>query len=461
VRAPSGCSVKAGGLERKRVLGLFRRGLGRLAVGLWLGLTAGPGGAWANTDTAAAADGTTRLAQARASLTSALERYSQGDFLAAESAAHVAGVLLYDPAFVPSGEEVKLGAELASTLSLLTVRINRFLHDVTPELEPERFSLAVPFNPRIEREIDRFLTAGREEFARWLRRSGRYLDALRADFRREGLPEDLVYVALVESGFNPRNRSNKEAVGLFQFMLGTAELVGLKNDLWKDERRNPGKAALGAIRHLKSLYQEFGDWDLALAAYNAGSGRVWQSIKAQGVHDFWQLALPPETEAYVPRFYAALVISREPELYGFNPVLDAKEDAEETDVPGGVDFKVVAECTGVTPAAIAELNVELTKNCTPPGPDPYPLRLPPGSAARFQAAFAALPEGAKFLSAEEIARRRFKGVYMVYTVRAGDSLYTIARKFHTTVPKITQWNAPARAQRYIHPGEKLRIYRVQ
>jgi membrane-bound lytic murein transglycosylase D len=234
----------------------------------------------------------------------------------------------------------------------------------------------------------------------------------------------------------------------------------LKSDLWKDERLDPSKAALAAIRHLKSLYQEFGDWDLALAAYNAGSGRVWQSIKSQGVRDYWQLALPPETEAYVPRFYAALVISREPELYGFNPVLEAKEDAEETEVPGGVDFKVVAECAGVAPAAISELNVELTKNCTPPGTDAYPLRLPPGSAARFQAAFAALTPTAKFLSAEEIARRRFKGVYMVYTVRPGDSLYTIARKFHTTVPKITQWNAPVRTRRYIHPGEKLRIYRV-
>jgi membrane-bound lytic murein transglycosylase D len=244
-------------------------------------------------------------------------------------------------------------------------------------------------------------------------------------------------------------------------MLGTAELVGLKSDLWKDERRDPSKASLAAVRHLKSLYQEFGDWDLALAAYNAGSGRVWQAIKNQGVRDYWQLALPPETEAYVPRFYAALVISREPELYGFNPILEAKEDAEETEVPGGVDFKVIAECAGVTPEAIAELNVELTKNCTPPGPDPYPLRLPPGSAARFQTAFTALPAAVKFLTAEEIARRRFKGVYMVYTVRGGDSLYTIARKFHTTVPKITQWNAPVRNRRYIHPGEKLRIYRVQ
>jgi len=426
---------------------------------LWLGGYSGS--AWADTNTAVAADGTSRLAEAQACLTDALNKYNQGDFLTAEASIHAAGILLYDPDFAPVGTSVKRTAELTSTLSLLTVRINRFLHDVKPDLEPERFNLAVPFNPRIEREIDRFLTSGHEEFARWLRRSGRYLEKMRETFRREGLPEDLVYLALVESGFNPRNRSSKEAVGLFQFMLGTAELVGLKSDLWKDERRDPDKAALAAVRHLKSLYQEFGDWDLALAAYNAGSGRVWQSIKSQGARDFWQLALPPETEAYVPRFYAALVICREPELYGFNPVLEAKETAEETDVPGGVDFKIVAECAGVTPAAIAELNVELTKNCTPPGPDPYPLRLPLGTAARFQTAFAALAPGVKFLNAEEIARRRFKGVYMVYSVRNGDNLYTIARKFHTTVPKITQWNPPVRGRRFIHPGEKLRIYRVQ
>ncbi|NTV51572.1 MAG: transglycosylase SLT domain-containing protein [Candidatus Firestonebacteria bacterium] len=432
-----------------------------LAVALCLGLGCLPVYAAANTETAVTAEDNTRLAEAQSSLMDALDQYNQGDFLSAEVSTHAAGVLLYDPLFFPKGDEVKRSAELASTLSLLTVRINRFLHEVKPELEPERFSLAVPFNPRIEGEIDRFLTGGREEFARWLRRSGRYLEKMRETFRREDLPEDLVYLALVESGFNPRNRSSKQAVGLFQFMLGTAEMVGLKSDLWKDERRDPDKAALAAIRHLKSLYQEFGDWDLALAAYNAGSGRVWQSIKSQGVRDYWQLALPPETEAYVPRFYAALVISREPELYGFSPVLDAKVDAEEIEVPGGVDLKVVAACAGVTPSAIAELNVELTKNCTPPGTDPYTLRLPPGTGARFQTAFAALTPAAKFLSAEEIARRRFKGVYMVYTVKGGDSLYTIARKFHTTVPKITQGNPLMRNRRYIHPGEKLRIYRVQ
>jgi membrane-bound lytic murein transglycosylase D len=414
----------------------------------------------ATTDTAVA-EGNTLLTFAQLQLADAFVKYKLGDFTGSEQASKSAALLLYSPSLTVPEMQVKKYAELTSTLSLLTVRLNRFLHDVSPELEPERFSLAVPFNPRVEKEIDRFLTVGREEFARWLRRSGRYLDKLREYFRQEGLPEDLIYLALVESGFNPRNRSNKEAVGLFQFIMSTAEMVGLKSDLWVDERRDPGKAALAAIRHLKSLYQEFNDWDLALAAYNAGSGRVWQSIKNQSVRDYWQLALPPETEAYVPRFYAALVISREPELYGFNPVLDAKENFEEVEVPGAVDFKIVAECAGVTLAAIADLNTELTKNCTPPGSDAYLLRLPVGTAEKFKTVFAALPDARKFLNAEEIARRRFKGVYVVYTIRAGDSLYTIARKHHTTIAKIIQWNAPVRSKRYIQPGQKLRIYRVQ
>lgn len=415
----------------------------------------------ANTDTAIAAEGNSLLTSAQICLADAFIKYKSGDFAEAEQASRQAAFILYDPQLSIAPPDEKSYAEMTSTLSLLTVRLNRFLHDVSPELEPERFSLAIPFNPRIEREIDRFLTVGREEFARWLRRSGRYMDNLREYFRQEGLPEDLVYVALIESGFNPRNRSNKEAVGLFQFIMSTAEMVGLKSDLWVDERRHPGKAALAAIKHLKSLYREFGDWDLALAAYNAGSGRVWQSIRAQSVRDYWHLALPPETEAYVPRFYAALVICREPELYGFSPVLDVKEDFDEVEVPGAVDFKVIATCAGVTVAAVADLNTELTKNCTPPGQDGYILRLPKGTGTKFEERFSLLSEKEKFLSAEEIGKRKFKNVYVVYTVKSGDSLYTIARKHHTTIAKIIQGNATVKSKRYIQPGQKLRIYRVQ
>jgi membrane-bound lytic murein transglycosylase D len=397
------------------------------------------------------------LARAEAHLETALEKYDLGDFPAAELSTQAAARLLYGTDL--TGQNKRF-ATATSKLSLITVRLNRLLHEVSPDLEPERFSMPIPYNPRIEREIDNILTVSREEFARWLRRSGRYLSKLRKCFSQEGLPEDLVYVALVESGFNPRNRSHKEAVGLFQFLASTGELVGLKKDLWVDERRDPDKATTAAIRHLKSLFQEFGDWELALAAYNAGSSRVWQAIRSQGVRDYWQLMLPAETEAYVPKFYAALVISREPDVFGFSPVRESLENYAEVPIPGAVDLQVIADCCGVTVNAIMDLNNELTKGCTPPGTEPYLLRVPVGTAAKFQAAFAALPDKQKYLTSEEIARRKFREVYEVHTVRSGENLYTIARKYHTSVTKITQWNPGTRGKKYIHPGQKLRIYRI-
>jgi membrane-bound lytic murein transglycosylase D len=435
-------------LRRRGTLGLLACLLG--AGPVWVAAASPEAGPEANTV----------LAAARLQLDEGQARYAEGDFAAAEKATQAAGRLLYDSDARPE-LNWKNYAALTSRLSLLTLRLNRLVHDVSPELDPERFTMPIPYNPRIEREIDRYLTSSREEFARWLRRSGRYLPKLVKYFKDEALPEDLVYVALIESGFNPLNRSEKEAVGLFQFMLATGEQVGLKNDSWVDERRDPDKAAQAAVQHLHDLYREFGDWDLALAAYNAGSVRVWQAIRRQGTRDYWQLLLPPETESYVPKFYAALVISREPELYGFNPVLEDSEDYDEVEVPGSVDFKVIAECAGVTPSAVAALNTELTKGCTPPGDEPYTLRLPAGTGDFFQMNFVQIPEKEKFLGKEEIASRKFKGVYLVYKVRPGDDLYTIARKHHTTVPKIREWNSFTRGKKYIHPGDKLRIYRLQ
>lgn len=390
----------------------------------------------------------------------AIRQYDAGDFSGTEALAVRVARILYAANVPAEPAAAQRYARATSKLSLLTVRLNRFLHEVSPELEVDKFTMPVPYNPRIERQIDYYLTQGRDEFALWLRRSGRYVPRLREIFSQEGLPADLVYLALVESGFNPRNRSSKHAVGLFQFISDTAEMVGLKEDAWVDERRDPHKAANAAIKYLKDLYKEFNNWDLALAAYNAGSGRIWKSIQAQGSKDYWRLSLPPETEAYVPKFYATLIIAREPEVYGFNPELDNQHTVEDAAVPGAVDLKTVADCLGLSLAVVADLNPELTKGCTPPGPDQYLLRLPVGMAQKFQKAFSELPDSKKFLSMEEINRRKFKGVYYVYTVKRGDSLYTIARKYHTLVPNLLRWNPTLSRRKYIQPGEKMRIYRI-
>ncbi len=398
------------------------------------------------------------LNDARKELKLAQESYAAGDMAGSEQAAIRAARIIYAADFPGNGKGRRY-AEISSRLSLLMVRLNRFLHRVSPELEPESFTMPIPHNPRIERQIDIYLTRGRTAFARWLRRSGRYVPVLREYFIQQGLPGEMVYLALVESGFNPRNRSPKHALGLFQFIQGTAEMVGLKKSYWLDERRHPDKAARAAVKHLKSLYREFHDWDLSLAAYNAGSGRVKRAMRAQKINDYWKLALPPETEAYVPKFYATLIIAREPELYGFNPDMETEIATEEVDVPGGVDFKVIAECLGTSLSVVADLNPELTKGCTPPGPETYLLRLPKNTGERFRTVFAGLPDKKKYLSREELSRRKFKGVYFVYKIKSGDSLHTIARKHHTTVAKLRRWNPSTRKSKYIHAGKKIRIYR--
>ncbi|MCD4812212.1 transglycosylase SLT domain-containing protein [bacterium] len=390
----------------------------------------------------------------------ALESYDAGDWAGAELAIVRAARVLYS-AQSPQNGDGKRYASLTSQVSLLTVRLNWILHTSSVEIDPEMFTMSIPYNARIERQIDVYLKHGRKGFSRWLRRSGRYVLRLRQMFIEAGLPGDLVYLALVESGFNPRNRSHKQAVGLFQFIQSTAEMVGLKKNFWVDERRDPEKAARAAIQHLKSLYREFSDWDLALAAYNAGSGRIGRAIKAQGVRDYWKLALPPETESYVPKFYATLIIAQEPHLYGFNPEYEDEESCDEVTVPGSVDFKIVAEAIGVSVTVIADMNTELTKGCTPPGPEAYGLRLPKGSLESFSTGFAAISEDRKYLSPEEMARRKFKGVYFVYKIKPGDSLYLIAKKHHTTIAKIKRWNPSVRKSKYIHSGKKLRIYRTR
>lgn len=385
--------------------------------------------------------------------------YNEEDYMGAQQACARAGRLLYGVHEPEDGNASYFN--LQSKCALLTLRLNHLLYQTAPDLDPDKFTMPIPYNPRIEKQLEGFLTYGRESFARWLRRSGKYVPALKTYFKEQGLPEDLVYLALIESGFNPRNRSSKEAVGLFQFIRDTAEMVGLKETYWIDERRHPEKAAEAAVQHLRSLYKTFQDWDLALAAYNAGAGRVKQAIKSQGKKDYWELALPPETEAYVPKFYAALIIAREPELYGFNPKLEEANVYEDVSVPGGVDLKVVAEAAGVTLNVVKDLNPELTKGCTPPGDEPYSLKLPVNCNERFRKNFSTMPDEKKFLSKEELSRRRFSGVYVVYKVKSGDSLFTIAKKHNTTVAKIQKWNASTKTRKYIHPGQKLRIYRMQ
>lgn len=234
-------------------------------------------------------------------------------------------------------------------------------------------------NAQISYFVKYFSTEKKEVTQRWLKRCEPYLPYFRLIFREEGLPEDLIYLALVESGCNPFAVSPANAVGIWQFIEGTARHYGLKINYWIDERRDFIKATYAAARYLKRLYEIFGDWRLAVASYNAGEGRVSRALKARNLADYWKLmmsgAIPFETFAYVPQWLAMTIIVKNPEKYGFEPIIENPWDFVEVEVPGGLDLKALALAAETDWDTIRKLNAELRRGITPPETN-YLLKIP-------------------------------------------------------------------------------------
>ena len=235
------------------------------------------------------------------------------------------------------------------------------------------------FNEQVYRYIDFFTGAGRSVFERWLKRSGRYMELFRSVLQKEGLPPDLVHLVFVESGFNLNARSISAAVGPWQFLRGTARLFGLTVDRWVDERRDPEKSTVAAARYLKHLYSIFGDWPLALGAYNAGEGTILRAIKQQGTTNYWDLRLPRQTEDYVPQFMAALAIAHDPEKYGFDSVeLDDPMTFDQIAFKGAVDLHTIAKLADCPYQELRELNPALLRGAATGSNGVTTLRVPPG-----------------------------------------------------------------------------------
>ena len=312
------------------------------------------------------------------------------------------------------------------------------------------------FNAQVEKWLVYYVTTGRDYFARKLWESGKYSKAMKKNFIENGLPADLIYLAFVESGFNPFAYSSARAVGVWQFMKSTGKLRGLDQNHWIDERRDVEKSTDAAAKELKFLYDEFGSWTLAIAAYNCGANRLKQAIREQGTTDFWALALPRGTMSFVPKVIAAVMISRDPEDYGFSSEIKPAHEFEVVKIKGCVDLNVIAKCCGVPLEEITILNPELTNQCTPEQEDEYDLKVPDGTRNKFLEEFEKLSRWKKYLSKEEISRR--KGGWIIYTVKKGDTLGGIAKKFRITVAEIEKWN-PRTHGKYIHPGDNLRVFR--
>lgn len=291
--------------------------------------------------------------------------------------------------------------------------------------------LPLMINDYVAGYISYFSTRGRGVFESALVRSGRYSEMIRRIFKEEGVPQDLIYLAQAESGFKPLALSRARARGMWQFMASRGVGYGLRRNWWVDDRQDPEKATRAAARHLKDLYNQFGDWYLAMAAYNSGPGNVQQAVKRTGYADFWELykrnVLPGETKNYVPIILAMTIMSKNPAQYGLDGVQPAppeKYDLVKVNYP--VDLRLVAECVDAPVEELADLNPSLLRRTTPKD-QPFELHLPPGTREKYQAAIAAVPED------KRVAWRYHK-------VEKGESLASIAKKFHTTERAVAQAN---------------------
>jgi len=331
----------------------------------------------------------------------------------------------------------ELGDEYLEQLPEDTVPLVR-IHQLSP-----RCDLPIDANEQVAASIHFFQTRGRETWTAWMRRSGRYREIILPILRKEGLPEDLLFLAMIESGFNPRAYSRAHAVGLWQFMSATGKREGLTIDHWVDERRDPVRSTKAAATHLRGLYKRFGDWRLAAAAYNSGSGRVRRAIDKAGSRDFWALDLPRETRNYVPLLMAAAVIAKSPETFGFQlPEPEAPIRWDEVQLKRFVHLETASGLLGPK-ADLRQLNPELRRPITPPMAKNYHLKVPPGTGKRLLAQLAKLPASAQ------------PGVYE-YAVQRGDNLWTIARAFGVSSSMIADAN-DVRGDGLIRPGQTLYI----
>jgi membrane-bound lytic murein transglycosylase D len=282
-----------------------------------------------------------------------------------------------------------------------------------------------------------------------VKRSGQYRSTTLKILKEEGMPLELVNLALIESGFNPNAYSRAHAVGMWQFIRSTARLYGMRVDWWVDERRDPVRSTRAASRYLRDLYTALGDWELAMAAYNTGQRGVERAMKRSRSDNYWELRLPRETRDYVPKFMAAWIIMNSPGAYGFDFEYDDPIDFEEIRVAPKTSVAVIAKCAGADREVVAKMNPHLIRECAPDGDDHYGVRIPRGTLEICQANLAEIPK-------EDRIAKSYANPYMKHTVRTGESLSVIARKYGTSVTTIAQANGIKNYHR-IKAGQVLTI----
>jgi membrane-bound lytic murein transglycosylase D len=393
------------------------------------------------------------------------------------------------------------------------------------EKQAQEFDIPIVINAKVEQFIQYFQTTARKVFSSWLARSEKYIPFMRNLLKENGLPEDLVYMALIESGFNPYAYSRSKASGPWQFIYLTGIRYGLRSNWWIDERRDPEKSTIAAAKYLKDLYDMFECWYLAAAGYNAGEKKIATAMKRYGTEDFWELTkyryLKQETKDYVPQMIAAALIAKDPEKYGFVGI-EYQEPLryEKVKVPEVTDLRLIARACEVTVDEIKDLNPELSRWCTPPNFPDYEIKVPFGKKEIFLKNFEALSPREKFQfkthvvkkgdtfskiaklyridlepileinrlnkksrlsvgmnlliplpkgqdpkpdrTAREISDRmdrNSKPMETTYTIKKGDTLWSIANEMGVNIGTLSRWNN-LHPEKKLVPGDKLKIRMV-
>lgn len=315
------------------------------------------------------------------------------------------------------------------------------------EIKATHSDLPLMMTDAVAGYINYFSTRGRGTLESALSRGGRYRAMIEPILKQEGVPQDLIYLAQAESGFRPLAVSRAGARGMWQFMSSRAAAYGLERNWWVDERQDPVKSTQAAARHLHDLYNEFGDWYLAMAAYNSGPGTVQNAVKRTGYADFWQLyqrnVLPKETRNYVPIILAVTIMAKNPLQYGLEDVVAEKpmpSDTVKIDYP--VDLRLVAECVDESVTTLQQLNPSLLRMTTPKNQE-FELHLPAGSKEQYLSTIAAIPPDMRVW-------------WRYHDVAPGDTLASLARSYHTTRVAIAEANGLGQEEDLL-PDTKLII----
>lgn len=325
-------------------------------------------------------------------------------------------------------------------------------NSLTADLSQTKYEIPITMNEMVEKSLDYWLNSGRKYFVDGLLRSGQYRPLIERVFREESIPLDLMYLAQVESLFKPHAVSRAKAKGIWQFERGTAVRYGLKVTRDVDERSDPEKSTRAAARYLNDLFAMFKDWNLALAAYNWGEGKVQRLIENTGLKDFWQLVdlrrkLPEETKNHIPLIQASVILARNPEKFGLPTELDPPLKYSEVSVSKPIDLRAAARVLSTSIDELKKLNPAIRGFTTPANYPNFQLKVPADSDPKVHDKLAALPT-AKVQLPEELNRR--------YKVRSGDTLTRIAAKYNVSVAELARENNFSTNNK-LTPGTWIRV----